>query len=181
MSRSVVVMVACALMSVLPGVAGPAWAQESAQQASRLSFVNTPAVSFAESLQDLLDDQMPLPAEVGQLPAPIVQPYRRIETGASPLMMSLYVSTAVTQALDVHSTLKALGHGAVETNPLLTGITGNKAAFIAVKSAVAAGSIYAASRLAKRNKVAAVASLVAINVAYGLVAHHNYRVARDLR
>ena len=183
MSRSVVALVACAVLNVAPAVAGHAWAQETAS-ASRLSFVSTPGVSFAESLQDLLDEQGPLPAEVRQFPAPaapIVQPYRRVETGASPLLMSLYVSTAVTQALDVHSTLQALGRGGIETNPLLSGLTGNKAAFIAVKGAVAAGSIYAASKLAKRNKVAAIASLVAINAAYGLVAHHNYRVASRLR
>ena len=180
MSRSVVALVACAVLNVAPALAGNAWAQETAS-ASRLSFVSTPGVSFAESLQDLVDEQVPLPAEVGQFPAPIVQPYRRVETGVSPLLMSLYVSTAVTQALDVHSTLQALGRGGIETNPLLSGLTGNKAAFIAVKSAVAAGSIYAASKLAKRNKVAAIASLVAINVGYGLVAHHNYRVASRLR
>jgi hypothetical protein len=95
--------------------------------------------------------------------------------------MSLYVTTAVTQALDIHSTLKALDRGGVEMNPLLSGLTGNKAAFIAVKSAVAAGSILAARRLAKRNKVAAIISMVAINAAYGLVAHHNYKVAGRLR
>jgi hypothetical protein len=77
--------------------------------------------------------------------------------------------------------LKALDRGGVESNPMLSGLTGNKGAFIAVKAAVAASSIYAASRLAKKNKVAAIVSMLAINTAYGFVAYHNYKVAGRLQ
>jgi hypothetical protein len=110
-----------------------------------------------------------------------VQPIRRFNDQDSPLLVSLYVATGLTQALDVHSTIKAIDRGGVETNPMLSGITGNKPAFIALKGAVAAGSIYAARKLARKNKVAAIATLLAINAAYGVVAHHNYRVADRLR
>ncbi len=189
MSRRVTTFAALVLLAVAPNFARQASAQGVAAPPSRLNFVDATAfpggqpipwfesAAVAAPLAEL-DLRAPMP-EVPQVP--IVQPFRRIETGNSRLLISLYAVTAVTQALDIHSTVKALGRGGVETNPMLSGLTGNKAAFIAVKGAVAAGSIYAARQLAKRNKVAAVVSLVAINAAYGFVAHHNYKVASRLR
>jgi hypothetical protein len=109
------------------------------------------------------------------LPAP---DYRR--TGSSKLMTSLYASTVMMQALDVHSTLSALRSGATEANPLMDGVTGNHAMFVAVKAGVAASTILAARQISKRNKAAAVVTLVAINSAYALVVSHNYRVARGM-
>lgn len=106
-------------------------------------------------------------------------PLRR--SGPSPLMTSLYASTVVMQALDVHSTLLALDRGAVEANPLMSGATRNKAAFIAIKAGVAFSSVMAARNMSKRNKVAAVLTLVAINSAYAMIVNHNYRVARGMR
>ena len=97
------------------------------------------------------------------------------------MMTSLYVSTATMQALDVHSTLKAFSTGAVEANPLMTGVTKNPAAFIALKAGVAASTIMAARQMAKHNKVAAVVTLVAVNSVYAMVVSHNYRVANSLR
>jgi hypothetical protein len=69
----------------------------------------------------------------------------------------------------------------VEANPLVGGLSGRKAAFIALKAGVAFSTIMAARNMSKRNKVAAVATLVAINSAYAMVVRHNYRVARQLR
>ena len=99
----------------------------------------------------------------------------------SPLLASLYASTAMWQALDVHSTLRILDRGGFEGNPMLAGLTQNRSAFIATKAAIAAGSIYAASRLGRHNKFAAVAALVGIDAAYALVVSHNYALARSLR
>lgn len=92
-------------------------------------------------------------------------------------MTSLYASTAIMQALDVHSTMRALDHGALEANPLMTGVTGNKAAFVALKAGVAMSTVMMARHMSKRNKVAAIVTLVAINSAYAMVVSHNYRVA----
>ena len=39
----------------------------------------------------------------------------------------------------------------------------------------------AAHNMARTNKVAAVATLIAINSAYAMIIDHNYRVARNLR
>jgi len=102
-------------------------------------------------------------------------------SGRSRLFSSLLVSTVVMQALDVHSTYRALGQGAVEANPLMAGVTSNRGAFLATKAAVATATVLAARHMAKRNKVAAIATLIAINSAYVVVVDHNYRVARGLR
>ena len=109
-----------------------------------------------------------------QFAYPVAPPQKRID----PMMSSLYVSTAVMQGLDVHSTLKALDAGAVEANPLMSGVTKNKAAFIAMKAGIAAGTIFAAHKASKKNRAAAIISLVAINSVYAMVANHNYKMAR---
>ena len=99
----------------------------------------------------------------------------------SRLVLGLYASTVALQALDTHSTLSGLRKGAVESNGVMGGITKNRVAFIAVKAAMATGTIFAARYIAKRNKVAAIAMLVAVNSAYVFVAVHNYKVASRLR
>jgi Domain of unknown function (DUF5658) len=101
--------------------------------------------------------------------------------GGSSVMTSLYATTAVMQMLDVHSTLTAFRAGAVEANPMMQGVTKNSALFLTMKAGVAASTILAARQMAKRNKVAAIATLVAINSAYAMVVSHNYRVARSLQ
>lgn len=164
MSRRLVV----ALSFVVAGLVGvpPAAAQERVQlDLSTALAANTampPVVLTAE-----------------QLPVAFETEFRR--PGPSPLMTSLYASTAVMQALDVHSTLRALDRGAVEANPLMTGAARNKATFIALKAGVAFSTVMAARNMSKRNKVAAVLTLVAINSAYAMIVNHNYKVARGLR
>jgi hypothetical protein len=100
---------------------------------------------------------------------------------SSSLLAGLYVSTAVMQALDVHSTLTAFQAGAVEANPLMTEVTKNKVAFIALKAGIATSTMLAAHNMAKTNKVAAIATLFAINSAYAMIVEHNYKVANSLR
>jgi hypothetical protein len=165
---ALIALVACCFT---PGLVADARAQTRAD-APELSFTTAAVLPIGDAIR-LFD-----PA---RLPAPIVQPIRRFNNPDSPLLLSLYIATGLTQALDIHSTIKALDRGGVETNPMLSGISGNKPAFIALKGAVAAGSILAARKIARKNKVAAIATLIAINTAYGLVAHHNYRVADRLR
>jgi len=95
------------------------------------------------------------------------------------LMTSLFVTTAVTQGLDAHSTFRALDAGAVEANPLLKPLVHHRGAFVALKVGIAAGLVYAGHQLYKKNKVAGALALVAVNVAYGLIALRNYDVARE--
>ena len=97
------------------------------------------------------------------------------------LLIALQAATVATQALDIHSTLKAVNHGAVEANPMMSGLVQNKAAFIGVKAGITAGLMYATHKMAKRNKVGAIVTASAVNSVYLIVAHHNYKVARSLQ
>ena len=159
-------LAAVALVGFIPGFVTAANAQERPDFVSRdmtPAFLNasaTPAVPLTN-----LD------------PAP-VDPFRAPRRGPSALLGSLYVSTAAMQALDMHSTLQAFKAGAVEGNPLMSGITKNRGVFMATKAAVAASTILAARQIAKRNKVAAIATMVAINSAYAMIVSHNYKLAR---
>ena len=97
------------------------------------------------------------------------------------ILPALYASTVALQAYDVYSTKQALARGGRETNPLMQGVVGNSAAFIAVKAAVAAGTIVAAERLWKANKPAAIAVMVASNSVAAMVAARNARTLRQLK
>jgi hypothetical protein len=150
--------------------AGTARAQEASVSAALA--ISPATTEFAAAASPLLSAEQIQRA----LPAPVLR--RR---GPSTVMTSLYASTVVMQALDVHSTLSAFRAGATEANPLMQGVTRNRATFMAVKAGVAASTILAAKQLSKRNKVAAIATLVAINSAYAMVVNHNYKVARGVK
>ncbi len=92
-------------------------------------------------------------------------------------LVPLYVSFAVLQGLDVHSTLTAIHNGAVEQNALMAPFVKQPAAFVAFKAAATAGVIVAADRLSKRNRVGAYVLMFAMNSAYAVIVAHNYRVA----
>lgn len=94
----------------------------------------------------------------------------------SPTMQSLYVATALTQALDAQSTFKALNAGAVESNSLVKPFAGNRPAFIALKAGMATAFIYAGHNLSKRHKIGAVIALGLVNSLYAAIAMNNYHV-----
>jgi hypothetical protein len=80
-------------------------------------------------------------------------------------------------ALDVHSTIQALGAGGTEANPLMRDLVTRRAAFIGAKAGVTALTIFAAHKVGRRNRAAAIATLVGVNAAYAYVIHQNYQVA----
>jgi hypothetical protein len=92
----------------------------------------------------------------------------------------LYAGLGVMQGLDLYSTVKAMNYGAVETNPVMAGLVGNRGASIAMKAGVSTAMIYFTERLRKKNPRAAVAAMVAINSLTAVVAAHNFRNARAL-
>lgn len=94
----------------------------------------------------------------------------------------MYVSLAALQGYDTYSTLRAVKQGAVETNPMMAGIVGNPAAFIAVKSGVTVASIYAAERLWKSgHRAEAIAMIAVTNGLMTAVAVNNANVMRRMR
>jgi hypothetical protein len=115
-----------------------------------------------------------------------VSPLRPMEADFSAvrrpaLLPFLYATTVALQALDAHSTLSALELGAREVNPVMQGVAGNKPALLAVKAGAAAGTIYFAEKLWRRNRVGAVAMMVVINGVTAAVVAHNYKVADSMR
>jgi hypothetical protein len=130
---------------------------------------SAPIVEFAQALTN--------PTSQARVDVPrTVQVERK-----SNYLVPLYASTALVQVLDIHSTLQLVRVGGGEGNPMLQGLVQHEGAFIAAKAAVAAGSIYAASRIAKHNKVGAIITLVGIDAVYAVVAAHNYSLARQMR
>lgn len=170
MFRRSVVAAAALAMGLAPCAASRAFAQER-PLASLIDFAAAATVTNTPALAPGPVDPNTIPMSFAPKPS----------KGISAALNSLYASTALMQALDLHSTITALDRGAVEANPMLGGITQNRPAFMAVKAGIAASSIMAARQMAKHNKLAAVITMVGINSAYALVVSHNYAVARSLR
>jgi len=172
MSRRVVAAAALVLASVLRFGAADANAQElRLSQDSRVSFLASDNAPLAV--------QPPMAVEAEPAPAEVVKP--SFDPNRNKMLLPLYASTAILQALDVHSTMQVLKYGGGEGNPMLQGIVANRPAFIAAKAAVAASTIYAVSRIGKRSKLGAIVTTAAINSVYAMVVSHNYKLARDMR
>ena len=157
-----------AVMAFVGVCAFPHVAAAQDTQDTRTSSI---AASVAANPVQFADDQAPSP----------IREFRGDRRWTTPVLISLQAATVVTQMLDVHSTLKAVNAGGVEANPVMGGLVQNKAAFIGVKAGISAGAIYMTQRVARDNKVAAIAASAAINSAFLMVARHNYRVAQGLR
>jgi hypothetical protein len=89
---------------------------------------------------------------------------------------ALYVTFAALQIADARSTFGAVGRGAQETNPLMG--RGNQATLWAVKAATAASTIYFTERLWKKNRVAAILVMAAVNGSSAAIVAHNMKQAR---
>jgi len=93
-------------------------------------------------------------------------------------LVPLYVAFVGLQALDVHSTFSALEGGAREANPMVRSALGNPAGLFLLKAGTAAGVVLITERLWRRNRTAAVITMIALNSAYATIAAHNYRTAQ---
>ncbi|MEW6320171.1 MAG: DUF5658 family protein [Acidobacteriota bacterium] len=94
---------------------------------------------------------------------------------------ALYASVVGLNVMDFVTTRQGLAAGAVEANPMMRGVVGNSAAFIAVKAASAATSIWMAERLWKKNRAAAIATMVVVNSGLAAVVAHNRSVLSKLQ
>ena len=93
-----------------------------------------------------------------------------------PALMPLYVSFATLQGLDIHSTLRAPEFGGRETNPVVGSMLGSPAALVAAKAGMTASIFFVSERLWKRNRAAAVLTMIALNSTYGAIVAHNYAI-----
>ena len=89
---------------------------------------------------------------------------------------SLYVGLITAQALDVHSTIRALDAGHKEANPLMRWATDSPITLVAFKTAATAGTMYIIERVRKKHPKRALVLLGVIDSAYVFVVAHNYRV-----
>ena len=94
-------------------------------------------------------------------------------------MVPLYVTFAALQLLDAHSTTRGLRNGAVEGNPLMAGIASHAGALYATKIATAAATVFVGERLWRKNRLAAIVTMLAVNSAYAFVVNHNYGVVNS--
>lgn len=131
---------------------------------SGLPTLLAPAVVGPDLLEEP-EDALPLPG--GTVSAPLSRPKA---------LLPLYASYAALQGLDLITTARALERGGVEGNPVMAGVAGNRAGLLAMKASASVGTIYLAEKLWKRNRMAAVALMAALNGAYLVIAVHNYRV-----
>jgi hypothetical protein len=93
-------------------------------------------------------------------------------------LLPLYAGFGVLQALDAHSTIRAVGAGRTEANPLVAPFANRPGLMIGVKAAAAAGTIALSERLWRRHRVAAVTLMIVANAGYAAVVAHNYRQGR---
>jgi len=96
-------------------------------------------------------------------------------------LLGLYVSLATLQALDFASTRTALNAGGVEGNPLVAPLLASPIGFLALKAGITGATIYVSERLWKKNRRAAVLTMIGLNAGYAAVVGHNYRVAASQR
>jgi hypothetical protein len=97
-----------------------------------------------------------------------------------PVLIPLYASLIGLQALDIHSTRRAMDSGTTgEGNPLMRSFVENDAAFIAVKATTTASTIFLTERLRKTHPKAAVVLAASLNIAMAAVVARNYRLSRN--
>lgn len=97
---------------------------------------------------------------------------------SSSAVKALYGSYGVMQGLDMYSTIVARQRGAVEANPLMkTGFT-RAAGF---KALMGASTMLAVKAIEKKNKKAAIITMIALNSVTAVVVANNVRNARRLR
>ena len=142
----------------------------SAVATAGLTFPDLSAIPRRAAL-----DSQSLPIDTPLILPPAAAPGSR----RGPLISSLYVSFVALQALDVHSTIRALDHGARESNPMIAPFAHNTAALIALKAGTTAGVIYMTDRLRRHNRVASIVIMAAANSAYATIVARNYRVGTD--
>jgi hypothetical protein len=94
---------------------------------------------------------------------------------------TLYTSFGVLQALDAHSTSRALASGATESNALLAGFADRPVLLTGAKMGVTAGTIVMMERLRKRHPKAALITMMVLNSAYAVIVVRNSRIAHQTR
>jgi Domain of unknown function (DUF5658) len=94
---------------------------------------------------------------------------------------TLYTSFGILQALDAHSTSRALASGASESNTLIAAFAHRPTLLMGAKIGVAAGTIVLTERFRKRHPRAAMLTMMALDSAYAVIVVRNSRIAHQRR
>jgi hypothetical protein len=151
-----------------------------------------PASAHAsESTRSAADESPAVPRVTASIFAPLTAPTvspiivspiaapRSVASSRPPALAVSYVAHAALQSFDVYTTLRALGGNAVERNPVMRGLVGHPAAFVAVKGVLGATTILAAETLWKRgHRVPAIAVMALSNGLLAAVVANNAAVLR---
>jgi hypothetical protein len=166
MRRFLILVVAVAV--VWMGVAPPAHAQEPVPSPDPTADV--PELAATEQT-----------AQRAEPAVAVAQPVRpRRSLAWTTTLLAVDAVTVSVQALDADATFRVLDTpGGRINNPLVGTLAKNRPAYVAIKMGVAAGIIYSTHRMAKRNRVAAIATALAVNGVYAYFVHQNYRVANE--
>lgn len=132
------------------------------------------AGALALSVSGVAPEPRGLEFQVSELVAQVADAPR--EQPRSKALTAMYLTFGALQVADIHSTTRALNNGGVEANPAMRAIVGNRAAFIAVKAAGGAATIFAAEKLRKKHPVAAFVLMASLNTVMATVVAHNYRI-----
>jgi hypothetical protein len=138
----------------------------------------------ASALAALMLSTVSVAADERSDPAPVApsaavaKAWAREAGGSSTAVRTLSATFGVVQGLDMASTMIARNRGAVEANPLMRGSYGKG---IAVKAGLGAVALLAVRAIEKRNKKAAVFTMIAMNVGTAVVVANNLRVARRFK
>jgi len=89
---------------------------------------------------------------------------------------ALYGGLVTLQALDAHSTFRAIDAGHGETNPLMQWTVEHPLALVSIKAAATAATVLVAEKIRKRYPKRALVFMAAVNAAYAAIVIHNYRV-----
>jgi len=127
-----------------------------------------------------LNPDAPRPAVAQLTAAPVAinaQLFRAPEPRRPAALVPMYASLVTLQALDFVSTTRALSSpNAYEANPVMRGVVGSPAAFLAVKAGSTAATIWIAEKWRRKHPVRAMVFMASTNAAMAAVVAHNMSI-----
>lgn len=122
-------------------------------------------------------------ADVPSSPRLLIAPVSLVVVESAPanrpaVLPVLYATLGAVNAWDMYSTSAALKAGAVEGNPVVAPVASSTGGMLGLKLATAGTTIFFAERLWRKNRVAAIVMMAAINGATAAVAVRNVQNAR---
>ena len=130
---------------------------------------------------DRADSQTPLTlsaissASAGKVQIPDAPVPAKRSKPRSRLLLPLYSGFVTLQALDAHATFRAIDAGLVEQNPVMRWSTAHPTAFVSIKAAATAGTIFFTEKFRKQHPKGALALISVVNATYAFVVMHNYK------